>query len=578
MTQPAGSNPHHVVFIADPQLVDPHTYPGRPWPLSTLTVKFTDQYLRRSFSLIEDHLYPDSTLFLGDLFDGGREWSTATSQSPEVRYRKYGDQFWLSEYTRFARIFFNQWNKNGDPAKNGEKRGRKLIASLPGNHDLGFGSGVQPAVRRRFQAYFGRGNRVDIIGNHTFVSVDGVSLSAMDQPDPASGSTGNGAGDGNQPNQVIWGPTEEWLKGVKDMKARLETEELRSLRNQTEGFRLKQGLQDASADTVDQKAPVESKGLPTILLTHVPLYRRQGMPCGPLRERYPPSNPDPSIEVDEANALSISSGYQYQNVLTPTISNEIMSRVGSEVSYIYSGDDHDYCEIVHREYSGSPTEITVKSLSWAMGVRKPGFLMTTLWNPINIEDGTSLEEISRPTVQNHLCLLPDQLSIFIYYGIIFGVTVFVLIIRAMVITFLSFGKPQTYEPILPIREPQSHSRTSSRTTISHFGGTLTSGTIGRETGLANRNGLFSMEPFYSADEDINYSNQRNEAWKRSETNNWDDDARGTTKLLANKNRQGGRECVGPQSSGGRFMFELKKSIKHVAMIVLPFYFWLLWWW
>ncbi|KAF4960737.1 hypothetical protein F66182_18254, partial [Fusarium sp. NRRL 66182] len=346
--QPAGATPHHVVFIADPQLVDPHTYPGRPWPLSTLTVKFTDQYLRRSFSLIEGYLNPDSVLFLGDLFDGGREWST------------------LTKYNRFSRIFFDQWNKGGVPAT-GERRGRKMIASLPGNHDLGFGSGVQLPVRRRFQGYFGRGNRVDIIGNHTFVSVDGVSLSAMDQPDPETGSTGNGAGDGHQPNQAIWGPTQQWLKGVKDLKARLETEELRSIRNQTEGFKLVQGLYDTSTDTVIQKAPIESQGFPTILLTHVPLFRKSATPCGPLRERYPPSSVDPLPEEDEDNALKISGGYQYQNVLTPTISNEIMSKIGPEVSHIYSGDDHDYCEVTHREFIGSPKEITVKSLSWAMG-------------------------------------------------------------------------------------------------------------------------------------------------------------------------------------------------------------------
>ncbi|KAF3390809.1 hypothetical protein DPV78_011069 [Talaromyces pinophilus] len=568
---PADATPHHVVFIADPQLVDPHTYPGRPWPLSTLTVKFTDQYLRRSFSLIEQYLNPDSILFLGDLFDGGREWSTLTSESPEQQYRKYGDTFWLKEHNRFSRIFFNQWNKGGSPAT-GERRGRKLIASLPGNHDLGFGSGVQLPVRRRFQGYFGRGNRVDIIGNHTFVSVDSVSLSAMDQPDPETGSTGNGAGDGHQPNQAIWGPTEEWLKGVKNMKARLETEELRSLRNQSEGFKLLQGLHEASTDTVLQRASIESQGFPTILLTHVPLFRKPATPCGPLREHYPPSSVDPLPEEDEDNALKISGGYQYQNVLTPTISNEIMSRIGPEVSHIYSGDDHDYCEVTHREFSGSPKEITVKSLSWAMGVRRPGFLMTTLWNPIDPNSGKALDETWQPTIQNHLCLLPDQLSIFIYYGMIFFVTIVILVIRAMAITFMSFGKPSDYEPTLPISELPVHSRTSSRASNSPYS-SVTSATSGKEPRLANRSNSILAESTYRIDEDAQKSSQRYDDWKKG-GNDWDDDDRGTAKLLS-YNRQSGRECVGPASSTGRFAVELKNSIKHVAIIVLPFYAWLL---
>uniref|UniRef100_A0A093V1Z5 Cell division control protein 1 n=1 Tax=Talaromyces marneffei PM1 TaxID=1077442 RepID=A0A093V1Z5_TALMA len=535
---PAHATPHHVVFIADPQLVDPHTYPGRPWPLSTLTVKFTDQYMRRSFSLIEDHFNPDSILFLGDLFDGGREWSTSTSQSPEEQYRKYGDKFWLKEYNRFSRIFFNQWNKDRSP-ETGEHRSRKLIASLPGNHDLGFGSGVQLPVRRRFQGYFGRGNRVDIIGNHTFVSVDSVSLSAMDQPDPETGSTGNGAGDGHQPNQAIWGPTEEWLKGVKDMKARLETEELRFMRNETEGFKLLHGLHEASADTVVQKAPIESQGFPTILLTHVPLFRKPATPCGPLRERYPPASVDPLPEEDEANALKVAGGYQYQNVLTPTISNAIMSKIGPEVSHVYSGT----------------ITITARLL-------------------IGNINGKSLEETSRPTIQNHLCLLPDQLSIFIYYGIIFFVTIVVLVIRAMAVTFMSFGKPMDYEPALPISELPGHSRTSSRTSTSPYS-RITGATSGGEPRLGNRNNSTLAESTYRIDEDVQASSQRYDDWKKQGGSDWDDDDRGTAKLLSSYNRQSGRECVGPSSSTGRFVFELKNSIKHVAIIVLPFYFWLL---
>src|SRR5215471_16798705 len=95
--QPQHSLPHHVVFIADPQLVDPHTYPGRPWPLSSLTIFFADLYLFRASSLLQQKLRPDTTFFLGDLFDGGREWATATTSSPEERYKGYGNDVWMKE-------------------------------------------------------------------------------------------------------------------------------------------------------------------------------------------------------------------------------------------------------------------------------------------------------------------------------------------------------------------------------------------------------------------------------------------------------------------------------------------------
>ncbi|QKX55232.1 uncharacterized protein TRUGW13939_02324 [Talaromyces rugulosus] len=570
---PENATPHHAVFIADPQLVDPHTYPGRPWPLSTLTVKFADQYMRRAFSMIEHQLVPDSILFLGDLFDGGREWSTAKSTSPLEEYHKYGDKFWMNEYDRFAKIFFNQWNQ--PPVHSpGEARGRKLIASLPGNHDLGFGTGVQAPVRQRFQAYFGRGNRVDILGNHTFVSIDAVSLSAMDQPDPKTGSSGIGAGDGNLPNEEIWGPTEDWLREVKDIKARLETEELRFQRNQSEGFQFISGIQETSKDTVIHKTEIESQGLPTILLTHVPLYRKPATPCGPLRERYPPASTNPLPEQDERNALSISGGYQYQNVLTPTVSNEIVSKIGPEISHVYSGDDHDYCEIVHREFSGSPKEITVKSISLAMGVRHPGFVMTTLWNPVDLNTGKQLDGAPVTTIQNHLCLLPDQLSTFIRYGLIFLFTVAVLLVRAMVIAFRSFGKSPEYEPILPLTENEPLRSRSGSTSVP-LSLSVTSATHGGGSRLSNRNSARDLAidtAKNTIDEDVYNSTQRYEEMKYT-----DDDDKWKSKVSLNR-QPGGRGCVGPTSTMGVFWKELKSGFMHVAFLVFPFYFWLILTW
>src|SRR5699024_10902080 len=155
-------------------------------------------------------------------------------------------------------------------------------------------------------------------------------------------------------------------------------------------------------------------------------------PCGPYREHYPPSSKDEELEEDEQNALKITGGYQYQHVLTQTISNDLVSKIGPNLVHVYSGDDHDYCEIAHRELSGAPQETTVNSLARPMLVRRRHFVQQTLWNPIGPATGKSTQNVS-PSLQNHLCLVPDHLSIFIHYVLILGLTIPLLLVRAAVL-------------------------------------------------------------------------------------------------------------------------------------------------
>ncbi|KAL7281268.1 hypothetical protein ACG7TL_004576 [Trametes sanguinea] len=81
---------------------------------------------------------------------------------------------------------------------------------------------------------------------------------------------------------------------------------------------------------------------------------------------------------------------------------------------IFSGDDHDYCEYVHSlpvtdTKRPSPPlsipELTVKSFSMAMGIRRPGYQLLSLTPP------SSSPEIQ--TLAQTPCLLPDQLGIFL---------------------------------------------------------------------------------------------------------------------------------------------------------------------
>jgi hypothetical protein len=417
-------------------------------------MQITDNYLRRSYNQLQWQLSPDSIFFLGDLFDGGREWKTqhgvfkdpewGPHPKSEQKYLKkwhktYGEFYWLKEYARFGDIFLSPWVKAGTASGVTSKR-RKIVTSLPGNHDLGFGSEIKVAVRERFETYFGEGNRIDVIGNHTFVSVDTVSMSAASSAEAAKHDL-----------RPIFKPVEHFLNAAKVEKQKAVERELRFLRGEVQEGQFKHRIQELDKANFDDK-PSFGNGapeLPTILLTHVPLYRPPGTPCGPLRERWPPTKPpkgqtEPVIP-DHRNAISVSAGYQYQNVLDPNDSENLIKKVGNVV-HAFSGDDHDYCAVTHSDAQGNVPEITVKSISMAMGVAKPGFLLVSLYNPIDPSTGKPLPTTSQgPTLQTHLCLLPSQLSTYIRYATLAFVSIALLAVRAFLVPLLGL-KPFALDP------------------------------------------------------------------------------------------------------------------------------------
>ncbi|KAI1138211.1 cell division control protein [Hypoxylon sp. FL0543] len=507
---PAGATPHRLIFVADPQIIDPHSYPGRPWPINPLTVIITDNYMRRSYTQLQKVLHPDTVFFLGDLFDGGREWKTAQGNfddpewakdhrpAEEKKYlkawhRKYGEDFWLQEYKRFGDIFYDNWNLGG-VYPSPWQRGRKLISSLPGNHDLGFGAEVKVPARHRFSAYFGEPNRVDVIGNHTFVSVDTVSLSAdtssvKDKVDLRS----------------IYAPAQEFLKEVKATKRRAVQKEVRFWRGDLEDLTWEMKVEDLS--TADYSHPPtldlgeDAPDFPTILLTHVPLYRDPGTPCGPMREHWPPAKPPKGqispVLPDHRNAISVSGGYQYQNVLNMEDSVNLIKSIGNTI-HAFSGDDHDYCEVVHSPELESVKEITVKSLSMAMGVPTPGFQMVSLYNPIDGQ-GNPLPGSPKTTLQTHLCLLPKQLSTYMTYAVLGFFTLLILIARAFLVPILNL-EPFALDPvqntraILPIFKAKTEGDdggaydarpSSSMTSSSKFPSARVSSTRTRGQSLSN---------------------------------------------------------------------------------------------
>lgn len=141
--------PTRMLITSDPQLVDDHTYPSRPRALLKITEFVSDLYLRRNWVNSNRVLDPDTHYFLGDLFDGGREWDDAK---------------WVREFT-------HRWNRiYTKPAY------KLTIMGLPGNHDIGFGNTINLKAANRFAMFFGEPNSVYSIGNHSVVALDGISL------------------------------------------------------------------------------------------------------------------------------------------------------------------------------------------------------------------------------------------------------------------------------------------------------------------------------------------------------------------------------------------------------------------
>jgi hypothetical protein len=66
---------------------------------------------------------------------------------------------------------------------------------------------------------------------------------------------------------------------------------------------------------------------------------------------------------------------------------------------VFSGDDHDYCDVTH---PNGVQEVTIKTFSSDQGVRRPGFQLMSLIPPTENSSGQA----------NVPCLLPDQIGVY----------------------------------------------------------------------------------------------------------------------------------------------------------------------
>lgn len=153
---------------------------------------------------------------------------------------------------------------------------------------------------------------------------------------------------------------------------------------------------------------------PRILLSHVPLFRNtENQVCGPLRE--------------SSKRFPLQAGDQYQTVIDYEVSQLVLGKL--HPTLIFAGDDHDYCEIEQTfKYNGksvSAREITVKSASMNMGIKRPAVQLLSLNNPYDPNPKTT-EDVLEETYQTEMCYLPNPFHTIQYGLLTVGIIIFFL--------------------------------------------------------------------------------------------------------------------------------------------------------
>ncbi|KAG0358570.1 hypothetical protein BGZ54_010361 [Gamsiella multidivaricata] len=303
--------------------------------LLALVETYTDIYMKRSFHRMHASLRPDAVLFLGDLNDGGRN--------------SRGEVFEKNRNRFFERVFETKstaWNQRPlviDPFAATEERqpddsreeGEESARGIGHYHqlvDVPLDSAEREAMRNA-----GRSVRLYVAGNHDVGFGDTLIRSSMVRFKQVFGAVNYEIEVGNHSLVVL-----DTLSLSSDIQ---------DIREESQQF-LKH---------IDKERPT----LPRILFTHVPLFRLDTTYCGDARETE--------------QLILNRKGEQYQNMVNITLSREILRSIQPDM--VFSGDDHDWCEIAHSLDGTLTPEVTLPTFSFAQGILQPGFVMLSLYNP-----------------------------------------------------------------------------------------------------------------------------------------------------------------------------------------------------
>ncbi|KAG0084250.1 hypothetical protein BGZ93_011221 [Podila epicladia] len=407
---------YRIAIIADPQLTDWYSYKQTGW-LLTLVQTYTDLFMRRSFWKLHQTLKPDAVLFLGDLNDGGRD--TVDEAVWAQNRGRFMERVFQSEYTA--------WNLDpvvvdaaaadidthkGKEEDEGQLDNSQESVSRPTylvDKNIPSTAQEREAARRA-----GKSVRLYVAGNHDVGYGNDLIRKMALRFKRNYGALNYEIRLGNHSVVVL-----DTLSLSADDPM---------IRNEAQMF----------LDQIGQETPT----LPRILFTHVPLYRLDTTYCGQERESS-------RLIINEG-------GFQYWNMVNVALSREILDKIKPDM--VFSGDDHDWCEIGHTVNRGEPSsrsygvtdnserlslapELTVPTFSFAQGVLQPGFVMLSLYNPNSLAGNnfaavpsssvglpaaivadSSSGYLARPsgvsTFEYDECMLPNQLRIyFVYIGL-----------------------------------------------------------------------------------------------------------------------------------------------------------------
>ncbi|ETW80437.1 hypothetical protein HETIRDRAFT_46276, partial [Heterobasidion irregulare TC 32-1] len=244
------------------------------------------------------------------------------------------------EYETYVRKFKNTFPVDPDIE----------VRYLPGNSDVGLGeiNSFTKHVRERYMDHFGALNQRISVANSTLVLLDAPGLVNEDYLRAGSGVSFD-----------HWTP-----------------------------------LKDGPIEFVTAVATDHEQG-PIILFSHIPLHRAESRACGPLRER---------------GTIRRGVGHGWQSSLGKQTSVFLLQSLKPVV--IFSADDRDYCDITHVIASNVSSasssaqraeihEITVKSISLAPQITRPGFQLLSLL-PMDPDTSTDV-----PTFAHTPCFLPS---------------------------------------------------------------------------------------------------------------------------------------------------------------------------
>ncbi|KAI3463178.1 hypothetical protein Pfo_019841 [Paulownia fortunei] len=152
---------------------------------------------------------------------------------------------------------------------------------------------------------------------------------------------------------------------------------------------------------------------PRVLLTHIPLYRPDQTPCGPRR-----SSPIINQRIYHADR---DQEIVYQNYITKNSTNVLLDLI--RPALVLSGHDHDQCTVTHMSKHGPVREHTVGTVSWQQGNLYPSFMLLSASNS-TMSDGDTPED----SVSTHLCFLPMQTHIYLWYLSLFAMTLVIVLL------------------------------------------------------------------------------------------------------------------------------------------------------